>query len=119
MWRSWLARTTFVVCLTGCGAGWRAVPPPDMGPLPARQQVQVWQGRQAHQLHGVDFTSDSVSGIPFVRRLDCDSCRIVLPKASIGSIRLGSPEAGFLKGTALVMAIWLLIGVTYLEGYST
>ena len=73
--------------------------------LPPRQQVQVWQHGTALQWHAVQLTVDSVSGIPFVKPVECDSCRIRLPRANVDSLRLGNPVAGFWKTMALAAAI--------------
>lgn len=57
--------------------------------------------------HGVVVTTDSISGIPFRSALACDSCRLAFPRASVDSIRVGNPEAGFLKSAGLVLSILL------------
>jgi hypothetical protein len=86
--------SALVLSATGCGAGWRSVSCLEPGPLRPRQQVQLWQEDKAHQVHGVVVDPDSISGIPFARPLECDSCRITLPRAELDSVRLGSPVAG-------------------------
>lgn len=88
----------------GCGAGWRRVPDPAVTPLKPRQQVQVWRGRESLRLHGVTIDSGRVAGIPYFKPLDCDSCRLDIPRAEVDSIRIGSPTAGFWKSVGLVMA---------------
>lgn len=89
----------------GCGAGWHQPVSPVAGALPPRQQVQVWRGGTAFQLHAVVVTADSVTGIPYTRPVTCDSCRIGLPRAEADSIRLGNPVAGFWKSFGLVVGI--------------
>ena len=97
----------------GCGAGWRRMTGPEPAELSPRQQIQVWttgQGRAA-QLHSVVFASDSVSGVPFTERPDCDTCRVSYVLAEVDSIRVGHPERGFFKGTGLVYGGMLVFGL--------
>jgi hypothetical protein len=101
----WLL-SALVLSAAGCGAGWRSVPSLEPGPLRPRQQAQIWQGDKAHRVHGVVVGRDSISAIPFARPLECDSCRITLPRAEVDSLRLGSPVSGFWKTIGLVMAVW-------------
>ena len=89
----------------GCGAGWHSVSDLEPGPLRPRQQAQVWQDDKAHQVHGVVVEPDSISGIPYARPLECDSCRITLPRGEVDSVRLGSPVAGFWKTFGLISAV--------------
>ncbi len=91
----------------GCGAGWHQPPQLAPGPLPPRQQVQVWVDGRADRWHGVVVGRDSMSGIPFVRSLTCDTCRRAVPLASVDSVRVGKPVAGFWKTLGLVVGIQL------------
>ncbi len=97
--------------LFGCGAGWRqpAVVTPD--PLPARQQVQVWQHGTALRWHAVRITVDSISGISLLHSVSCDTCRVSLPRAGVDSVRLGNPVAGFWKSVGLAGASIVALGV--------
>jgi hypothetical protein len=106
-----LAATAMLAC--GCGAGWHQPAPVPLGALPARQQVQVWQGGTALRWHAVRVGADSVSGIPFQRPVACDSCRTAVPRASVDSLRLGSPVAGFWKTVGLIGGSVVLAGVIY------
>jgi hypothetical protein len=101
--------------LTGCGAGWRSLPPLAPSELPPDQQVQVWSLDRARQWHGVIVTSDSVSGIPFFRPLSCDSCRRSVPRAEVDSLRVGSPSAGFWKSLGLLAVGTVLLA--FLTGW--
>jgi hypothetical protein len=94
--------------LWACGAGWHRIAPSN---LPERQQVQVWQGRQQIRLHAIRVDHDSVSGVPFQKPADCDSCRISLPSATVDSLRAGNPTAGFLKSVGLTLGTWLALGL--------
>src|SRR5258708_33722796 len=93
-----LAATAILAC--GCGAGWHQPAPVPLGALPARQQVQVWQGGTALRWHAVRVGADSVGGIPFQRPAACDSCRIAPPRAGAHPLRLASPLAGFWQAVA-------------------
>ncbi len=106
----WIVFTAFAA---GCGAGWHQPTPIPVGALPPRQQVQVWQGGSALRWHGVRVSADSVSGISFLQPVTCDSCRTALPRASVDSIRLGSPVAGFWKSVGLISGTFVLAGLIY------
>jgi hypothetical protein len=86
----------------GCGPGWRRRDHLLEAPVPARQQVQVWQRDTAARWHGLVVTADSVSGIPFLQPLRCDTCRILLERPAVDSIRFGNPVGGFWRGVGLV-----------------
>lgn len=90
------------VSQAGCGPGWHQPPSPEaIADLRPRQQVQVWSRGVPRQLHAVRLTADSVTGIPYLKALDCDSCRIALPRAAVDSLRLGNPPAGFWRSLGL------------------
>ena len=97
--------SVLVLSAAGCGAGWHSVPSLEPGPLRPRQQAQLWQDDKAYQVHGVVVDPDSISGVPFARPLECDSCRITLPRAEVDSVRLGSPVAGFWRTFGLIFAV--------------
>ena len=96
--------------LQGCGAGWTRV---DLvGPYSTSQQAQVWHGGRAEQWHAVVVRADSVTGVPYVNSVSCDSCRVAIARAEVDSIRFGDPVAGFWKTIGLVfgaMLAWLLV----------
>lgn len=92
-----------------CGAGWRSQPDLAPGPVKPRQRAQVWHQGRAEQWHALILSADSVSGVPFVRPTDCDSCRVALPRAQVDSIRFGNPVAGFWKSFGLAYAGMLVI----------
>lgn len=91
--------------LLGCGAGWHRPPELVPDPLAPRQQVEVWHGGRAERWHAVVMDVDSVSGIPFLLPVTCDSCRVAVPRAAVDSLRLGNPVAGFWKTAGLILAI--------------
>ena len=88
----------------GCGAGWRRIDPQAPAALPKRQQVQVWQAGRVIRLHAVEMAADSLTGVPYLRPPDCDSCRVALGRQKIDSIRSGNPSAGFWKTVGLSLA---------------
>ena len=88
----------------GCGAGWRTTPLA-AGPLPPRQQAEVWTEGRALRWHALVVATDSISGVPFTSSPACDSCRVALPRGSVDSVRLGNPTAGFWKSVGLGMGI--------------
>ena len=88
-----------------CSAGWHRPQSELPAILPARQQVQVWQHGTSLQWHAVRLTAESVSGVPFTKPVECDSCRVSLPRAGVDSLRLGNPVAGFCKTVALATAL--------------
>lgn len=99
-----------------CGAGWRRQPLETLKPLPARQQVQMWSEGEMQRWHAVSFTPDHFFGIPFQQPVDCDSCRLSIPRAEVDSIRLGNPTRGFWRGFALVVGIPVVAFIVLCEG---
>jgi hypothetical protein len=73
--------------------------------------VQVWQGGRAVVVHGVHVDSTSLAAIPYHQPLACDSCRMVLPRSSIDSVRVGSLMDGFWRTTALVLGTLFTAGL--------
>lgn len=95
-WRS-TSRLLGLWLASGCGAGWhREELTPDRQ-LPARQQVQLWVGHESRVLHAVMVYPDSVSGVPFHLPPTCDSCRVVVARSAVDSLRLGNQERGALR----------------------
>jgi hypothetical protein len=60
------------------------------------------------RLHGVVVGTDTASGIPFLKSLDCDRCRVRIAQAEVDSLRLGEPVGGFWTTAALGAAIGLI-----------
>jgi hypothetical protein len=108
-----VARVLTAVLVTGCGAGWHQVAPLATKALPLRQQVQVWRAGGVLRWHAVRVSGDSVSGIPYLQAIACDSCRTGVARAGVDSLRLGSPVAGFWKTIGLITGAFVLAGVIY------
>ena len=100
-----------LLILDACSAGWHRIEPAAPSNLATGQQVQVWQGTRRVQLHAVRVSQDSISGVPFQKPADCDSCRISLPSSAVDSLRAGDPTAAFLKSVGLTLGTWLTVGV--------
>jgi hypothetical protein len=102
-------RVFVVLAIAGCGAGWRRSEPMPAGPLPPRQQVQVWASGQVLRLHGVIVGADSVSGVPFSKPLHCERCRVGLRRGQVDSLRTGDPMNSFWGTTALGVVVTLVV----------
>src|SRR5512143_637733 len=90
-----------LLAIEACGTGWRRPVEIAPGRLRPRQQVQVWRRGEPQRWHAVVIGQDSISGIPFSRPLECDTCRAALALTDVDSIRLGNTVAGFWKSVAL------------------
>jgi hypothetical protein len=112
MWSALLVLALAPVAI-GCGAGWRQPATLSPGPMPSRQQVQVWSGDHARRWHAVAVTEDSISGVPFTESPTCPACRVAIARTAVDSVRLGNPVAGFWKtvglvlgGSVVLMGVW-------------
>lgn len=94
-----------LLSLQGCGAGWRQPARLSPQPLPAHQQVQIWQRGRVARWHAVTLTDDSITGIPYLQPVACPGCRVALARPAVDSIRMGDPVAGFWKTVGLIVAI--------------
>ena len=52
-------------------------------------------------LHGVALTDSALTGVPFLQPLDCDSCRVVVLRSTIDSVRNGDQVGGAFASVAL------------------
>jgi len=102
------AATALAVLSASCAVGWHQAKQLELGALAPRQQVEVWSRGSARRWHAVRVGPDSISGIPFFKPATCDSCRIVVPRAAVDSLRLGDPIEGFWKTLALVLGTFAL-----------
>lgn len=104
--------TALAVSSASCGAGWHRPAQLEPGPMAPRQQVEVWSGGAVRRWHAVHVGPDSISGIPYLRAIACDSCRIALPRAAVDSVRLGDPVGGFWSTFGLVVVLpGLILGI--------
>ncbi len=114
--RGWWSITLFLALwlVSACGGGWHREELKPERQLPARQQVQLWSGHQTRVVHAVILGPDSVSGVPFHLPPACDSCRVVVARSAVDSMRLGNKERGALRSLGLG---YLALGLTALVLY--
>ncbi|HEY2848611.1 MAG TPA: hypothetical protein VGI97_01945 [Gemmatimonadaceae bacterium] len=77
--------------LNACGAHWTPVTMPQQKPLDERVVLEFHARDQLIRLHGVRFEGDSLSGIPWLEHLSCDTCRVHYAVAEISGARTGAP----------------------------
>jgi len=100
----------------GCGAGWHQPAVLSPGPMPNRQQVQVWSSGQMRRWHAVRVTEDSISGVPFTERPNGADCRESIARIAVDSVRVGNPIAGFWKTIGLVLGVATVLMGIWCEG---
>jgi len=98
---------------SACSAGWSRRPLESLQTVPARQQVQVWRGGRASIFHGIRVDSTTIRGIPYQKRVDCDSCYVVIPRAEVDSVRYGDLADGLWKSVALTAGLFVGAGIVY------
>ncbi len=78
-------------------------------PIPERRPLEVWSGGRRYDVHAVRVVGDSVVMVPHWKRPACDSCRIVLPRAAVDSVRVRvlSPTRTVVLLGILGGALWL------------
>lgn len=80
--------------LTGCGPNWQPISLPQPKPLDPGKVIEFHVKEDLVRLHGVQFSRDSLSGIPWLEHLSCDSCRVGYALADVTQLRTGNPGAG-------------------------
>jgi len=101
---------------SACGAGWHREELSPERRLPLRQQIQLWVGDETRVLHAVIVDADSVSGVPFHQPPDCDTCRVVVARSAVDSMRLGDQERGALRSMGFgYVALGVAAVVLYLS----
>jgi hypothetical protein len=88
-WTNCLLLAAFA--LNGCGANWRPVGTAETRTFNPATVLEFHSRDQLVRLHGVRFERDSVSGIPWLEHLSCDSCRVHYALADISQARIGDP----------------------------
>jgi hypothetical protein len=103
-----------LLCLAAQGcAVWTPLPQADWHTeRPRRQQLQVWVADSAIVLHAVIISTDSLSGVPYLKHPSCDSCRVGIPLAAVDSLRTGSSEMGWWAFTG-AMAGFVAVGLLW------
>ena len=79
--------TALLLLLSACSAALVPVPPPYPSTVPPRTVLRLYCGHAVTELHGVRWTPDSVSGIPYFQPLACNTCRVVLARTAIDSVK--------------------------------
>ena len=79
------------IALNGCGANWRPVPAAETRIIKPRRCWSFTLRISLSASHGVGFGRDSVSGIPWLEHLSCDSCRVHYALADMSQARTGEP----------------------------
>ena len=97
------------LALNGCSPNWQPIALPQPKPLEPRTIIEFHVGETLVRLHGVQFAHDSVTGIPWLDHLSCDTCRVAFPLARMTGIRTGNPGAG---------AWWLIAPLAVVAGFS-
>jgi hypothetical protein len=96
-----------VVTLTACSAHWQPVTLVQPSSLDSRTVLEFQAKNQLVRLHGVEFKRDSLSGIPWLEHLNCDTCRVRYALSDISQARTGNPGAG----------AWLVAGPMLFVGF--
>ena len=94
----------FVILAAGCvsNAEWERRTGFQPVPMKASDTVLIWSSGTVEKWHGVVITADSVSGIPYGRSLECDSCRLSIPLVRVDSMKYRT--GGGVVKTSLVVA---------------
>ncbi len=79
-------------------------------PIPERRPIEVWSGGKRYDVHAVRVVGDSVVMVPHWKPPECDSCRIVVPRAAVDSarVRVFSPTRTVVLSGILLGCFWLL-----------
>jgi hypothetical protein len=83
----------FVLLAAGCGH-WEQRPLDDLTLVNPSDPVWIWSSSMMEKWHAVVLSPDSVSGIPYVMSLRCDSCRRSIPRAQVDSMKVGYKTGG-------------------------
>ena len=76
------------------GPNWQPLTLPTPAPLESKTVVEFHAKDSLVRLHGVRFSRDSVSGIPWLDHLTCDTCRVAYALTDVSGVRTGNPGAG-------------------------
>jgi hypothetical protein len=78
-------------------------------PVERRHQFRIWSRGAVARWHGVVITWESVSGIPYDKPLDCDSCRQSIARTEVDSIRSAKPSAAQVGHGAALLAVLAIL----------
>jgi hypothetical protein len=82
-------------------------------PVPERQHLQLWTGRQGHSLHGVVVRGDSIRAVPRWKPPQCDSCAVVLARVAVDSVRVRVSSPVQTVALLTVLYAFVYIGVQF------
>ncbi len=85
-------------------ASWQGRPHVLDSPLGSRDQVRLWVRGEAHQVHGVRVTTDSVTAVPFIRAPSCDSCALRFARTDVDSVQVRATD--WRKTVFAVLVFW-------------
>jgi hypothetical protein len=95
------------------GPNWQPLTLPSPAPLESKTIVEFHAKDSLVRLHGVRSSRDSVTGIPWLDHLTCDTCRVAYALADVSGVRTGNPGAG---AWALGAPIFIVTGSGLLLG---
>ena len=96
-----------LLALAACSSNWQPVTLVQPSPLDRRTVLEFQAKNQLVRLHGVEFKRDSLSGIPWLDHLTCDTCRVRYAFSDISQARTSNPGA----------AAWLVAGPMLFVGF--
>lgn len=79
-------------------------------PVPERQHLQLWTGRQGHSLHGVVVRGDSIRAVPRWKPPRCDSCAVLFARAAVDSVRIRVSSPVRTVALLTILAAFVYIG---------
>lgn len=88
------------LALGACGPNWKPLTGEHPATLNSRTVLDFHARGGLVRLHGVKFSKDSVSGIPWLDHLSCDTCRVVYAETEMADVRTGNPGA----------SAWIILG---------
>lgn len=106
--KSGAALIILIPTLVGCGPGWQPVSAPQPSRYNPRDVVEFQSGKTLVRLHGASVSRDSISGIPWLEHLSCDTCRVSYPLASVTGMRTGHPG---MTAWNIILPIAVFMGV--------
>jgi hypothetical protein len=80
--------------LTACSSNWQPIALVQPARLDSRTVLEFRAKNELVRLHGVEFKGDSLSGIPWLKHLSCDTCRVRYAFSDVSQARTGNPGAG-------------------------
>ncbi len=105
-----------LISVAGCSANWKPLTLPRSKPLNQRTVVEFHIRDSLVRLHGVRIGSDSLSGIPWLEHLSCDTCRVSFALSGVSEMRTGDPGASAWVLLAPLIALYsvgLILGLAF------